>query len=90
MPKVRIDQTLYRNMIGSLFYLTTSKPDVCFSIGLFAHYQVDPKQSHLENVKRIIMYISGSSNYGLYFTTYEANGYTDAGWVGNHDGRNST
>lgn len=47
-PKAKsIAQTLYRSMIGSLLYLTTNWPDISYSVGVYARYQVDPKQSHL-------------------------------------------
>ncbi|GJR61369.1 copia protein [Tanacetum coccineum] len=48
-----VDSTKYRGMIGSLLYLTANRPDIMFSICLCAHFQEDPKTSHLEAVKRI-------------------------------------
>ncbi|GJV80548.1 retrovirus-related pol polyprotein from transposon TNT 1-94 [Tanacetum coccineum] len=48
-----VDSTKYRGMIGSLLYLTTSKPDIMFSVCLCARFQEDPKISHLEAVKHI-------------------------------------
>ncbi|GJW10115.1 retrovirus-related pol polyprotein from transposon TNT 1-94 [Tanacetum coccineum] len=48
-----VDNTKYREMIGSLLYLTASKPDIMFSVCLCACFQEDPKTSHLEAVKRI-------------------------------------
>ncbi|XP_058764697.1 uncharacterized mitochondrial protein AtMg00810-like [Vicia villosa] len=44
---ISIDQSLYRSMIGSLLYLTASRPDITFVVGVCARYQVDPKASHL-------------------------------------------
>ena len=51
---VEVSPTLYRSIIGSLLYLTTSRPDIAFSIGVHARYQAAPKESHLIAVKRII------------------------------------
>ncbi|GJT52763.1 hypothetical protein Tco_0978920 [Tanacetum coccineum] len=52
-----IDDTKYRGMIGSLLYLTSSRPDIMFSVCLCAYFQEAPKTSHLEAVKRIFRYI---------------------------------
>ena len=53
-----VDQKLYRGMIGSLLYLTTSRPDIMFSVCLCARYQSNPKKSHLKAIKRIIRYLN--------------------------------
>ena len=52
--RVKVSPTLYRSIIGSLLYLTASRPDIAFSIGVCARYQAAPKESHLIAVKRII------------------------------------
>ena len=62
---VEVDPTLYRSMIGSLLYLTTSRLDIAFNVGVCARFQVAPKESHLTAVKRIIRYINGTSDYGI-------------------------
>ena len=62
---VEVDPTLYRSMICSLLYLTASRPDITFSVGVCAHFQVAPKESHLTVVKRIIRYVNRTSNYGI-------------------------
>ena len=54
-----VDNTKYRGMIGSLLYLTDSRPDIMFSVCLCACFQEDPKIIHLEAVKRIFRYIKG-------------------------------
>ena len=56
--RVSVDPTLYRSMIGSLLYLTASRPDICYSVDVCASYQSDPKESHITAIKRIIRYIS--------------------------------
>ena len=55
-----VHQKLYRGMIGSLIYLTTSRPDIMFSVCLCARYQSNSKESHLKSVKRIIRYLNGT------------------------------
>ena len=59
-----VDQSLYRGMIGSLLYLIASRPDICFSVGVYARHQANPKESHLVAVKRIIQFVNGTSNIG--------------------------
>jgi hypothetical protein len=51
-----VDQTLYRSMIGSLLYLTASRPDIIFSVCMCARFQANPKEAHLSAVKRILRY----------------------------------
>ena len=88
-----VDQSLYRSMIGSLLYLTASRSDICFSVGLCARFQANPKESHLKAVKRIIRYIKGTYTLGLFYS-FDTNdilvGYCDADWAGNIDDRKST
>ena len=60
--------SLYRCMIGSLLYLTTSRPDIAHSVGICARYQAAPKEIHTNLVKRIIRCIQGTVNYGLLYT----------------------
>ena len=60
-----VDPTLYRSMIRSHLYLTASKPDIAFSVGVCARFQATPKESHLTAVKRIIRYINGTSLHTL-------------------------
>ena len=85
---VEVSPTLYRSIIGSLLYLTASKPDIAFNVGVCARYQANPKESHLTAVKRIIRYVNGTSNYGLWYSK-DSNaclvGYSDADWVGSVD-----
>ena len=55
-----VDVTLYRSMIGCLLYLTASRPDIAFSVGVCSRFQSNPKVSHLNSVKRIIKYVTGT------------------------------
>jgi len=78
---VAVDQSLYRSMIGSLLHLTTSRPDITFAIGVCARYQAEPKMSHLVQVKRIMKYISGTTDYGIIYShsdNFILIGYCDA------------
>ncbi|CAM8877567.1 unnamed protein product [Rhodiola kirilowii] len=80
-------------MIGSLLYLTASRPDSAYVIGVYARYQENPKESHLMNVKRIIKYVHGTTDYCLWYTKDTSSclvGYCDADWAGNAEDRKST
>ena len=48
-----VDQKIYRSMIGSLLYVTASRPDVMFSVCMCARFQASPRESHLKATKRI-------------------------------------
>ena len=88
-----VDITKYRGMIGSLLYLTASRPDILFSVGLCARYQSCPKESHLSAVKRIFRYLIGTMNLGLWYpknSNFEIVSYSDADFAGCKTDRKST
>ncbi|XP_058775626.1 secreted RxLR effector protein 161-like [Vicia villosa] len=90
---VGVDQSLYRNMIGSLLYLIASRPYIAFVVGVCARYQAELEVIHLNQVKRILKYVNGTSNYGILYShksNTELLGYCDADWVGCADERMST
>ncbi|GJV41800.1 uncharacterized mitochondrial protein-like protein [Tanacetum coccineum] len=62
-----VDEHLYRSMIGSLMYLTSSRPDIMFAVCACARFQVNPKVSHLHAVKRIFRYLKGQPKLGLWY-----------------------
>ena len=62
-----VDQTLYRSMIGSLLYLTASRPDIMFSVCMCARFQASPKETHLIAVKRILRYLKHTPSIGLWY-----------------------
>ena len=62
-----VDQTLYRSMIGSLLYLITSKPYLCYSVQICARYQDCPKESHLISIKKIIKYVSRTTEFRVWY-----------------------
>ncbi|GJX18254.1 hypothetical protein Tco_0219086 [Tanacetum coccineum] len=88
-----VDNTKYRGMIGSLLYLTTSRPDIMFSVCLCARFQEDPKTSYLEAVKRIFRYIKGTTHLGLWYpkgSDIETIVYADSDHAGDYVDRKST
>ena len=62
-----VDEKRYWSMIGSLLYLTTTRPDIMSSVCLCAIYQFNSKESHLCAMKRIFRYLIGTKNFGLWY-----------------------
>ena len=80
-----IDSTMYRDMIGSLLYLTASRPDSMYSVCLCRRFQSYPKESHLSVVKRILKYLKGTMNIGLWYpksNNFELISFLDTGFAG--------
>ncbi|GJW86662.1 retrovirus-related pol polyprotein from transposon TNT 1-94 [Tanacetum coccineum] len=80
-----VDATLYRGMIGSLLYLTSSRPDLNHAICLCARYQAKPTKKHLQAVKRIFRYLNGTIHMGLWYskdTDMLLTSYADADHAG--------
>ena len=81
-----IDEKKYRGMIGSLLYLTASRPDIMFIVCMCAHFQSCPKESHLNADKRILKYLIGTSHLGLWYprnASFDLIFYSDADYAGN-------
>ncbi|GJX68721.1 putative ribonuclease H-like domain-containing protein [Tanacetum coccineum] len=88
-----VDVHLYRSMIGSLMYLTASRPDIMFAVYACARFQVTPKTSHLLAVKRIFRYFKGKPTLGLWYyrdSPFELVSYTDSDYAGATQDRKST
>ncbi|GJX29652.1 retrovirus-related pol polyprotein from transposon TNT 1-94 [Tanacetum coccineum] len=91
--RVSVNVTLFRGMIGSLMYLTASRPDIQFSTCLCARYQANPKESHLVAIKRIFRYLKGTPNLCLWYpkgSGFDLNAYSDSDYAGCNLDRKST
>ncbi|KAJ9546972.1 hypothetical protein OSB04_019515 [Centaurea solstitialis] len=89
----KVDLRTYRGMVGSLMYLTASRPDIMFATCVCARYQAKPKESHLAMVKRIFRYLKGTPYYGLWYPKglgFELQAYSDADYGGCNMDRKST
>ena len=64
-----IDATMYRQMIGSLMYLTNTRPDICFAVNTLSQFLTDPRHVHLIAAKHILRYLKGTVDYGLKYNT---------------------
>ena len=66
-PSLDVDQRTYRSMIGSLLYITTSRPDIVQDVRMAGIFQSAPKHIHLVVVKRLFKYLKGIMTYGLWY-----------------------
>lgn len=88
-----VDVHHYRSMIGSLMYLTASRPDIMFPVCVCARFQVNPKQSHFLAVKRIFRYLKGQPRLGLWYpyeSSFDLIAYSDSDLGGANMDRKST
>ena len=88
-----VDQTLYRSMIGSLLYLTASRPDIMFSVCMCAIFQASPKEAHLVSIKRILRYLKHTPSIDLWYpkrARFELVGYSGSDYAGCKVDRKST
>jgi transposase InsO family protein len=88
-----VDQKEYRSMIGSLLYLTATRPDIHFAVCLCARFQASPRTSHRQAVKRIMRYLRFTPEFGLWYSassTLSLCGYSDADFAGCRLDRKST
>ena len=88
-----VDATMYRQIIGSLMYLTNTRLDIFFAMNTLSQFLTDPRHVHLIATKHILRYLRGTIDYGL---KYEANqkinleGYVDSDWACSAINRKST
>ncbi|KAK6158638.1 hypothetical protein DH2020_005952 [Rehmannia glutinosa] len=88
-----VDQTRYRALIGSLLYLTASMPEITFAVGVCARFQSTPKESHKTTTKRILRYLKGCQEVGLWYPKeggFKLVGYSDSDYDGCRVDRKST
>ena len=89
----KVDPTLFKSLVGSLRYLTCTRPDILYAVGVVSRHMEHPTTTHLKAAKRILRYIKGTTNFGLYYTVsndYKLLGYSDSDWGGDIDDRKST
>ena len=76
-----VDATMYRQMIGSLMYLTNTRPNICFVVNTLSQFLTDPRHVHLIAAKHILRYMKGMTNYGLKYDVnqkFNLEGYVDS------------
>lgn len=89
-----INPTEYRSLVGGLRYLTHTRPDIAFAVGLVSRFMERPTEQHLQAVKGILRYVKGTMDHGLQYTKWEEGititGYTDSDLANDINDRKST
>ena len=88
-----VNMTLYKRMIGSLMYLTTTRPDIMSIVILVSSFMETPKEIYGQAVKRVLRYVNGTKQYGILYTAtsdFRLVGYTASDWEGSVDDRKRT
>ena len=91
--ETEFDITQFRKLVGSLMYLTTTRPDIMYAVSVISRFMDSPKNSHWQVGKRILRYIAGTLNYGIMYSSsndLHVVGYTDSDFAGSIDDREST
>ena len=89
----REDMTMCRQLVGSLIYLTLTRPDISYVVGVVSRYMSNPKKPHLDVVRRILRYVKGTINFGILYkktNNCQVMGYCDADYAGDCGTRRST
>ena len=88
-----VNPTLFKRLVGSLMYLTATRPDIMQGVSLISRFMETPKDTHWSVGKRILRYIAGTRDYGIMYASTEKKeliGYTDSDFAGSLDDRKST
>jgi len=89
----RVDSTNYKQIVGSLMYLTATRLDIMYAVSLISRYMENPKEIHLLAAKRIFRYLQGTADFGLLYKKGEHSdlmGFTNSDYAGDQDDRKST
>jgi hypothetical protein len=90
----KVDATLFKQMVGSLMYLTITRPDLMYGVSLISRYMSRPTMSHWLAAKRILRYLKGTTELGIFYTKNEGCSkllaFTDSAYAGDLDDRRST
>ncbi len=87
------DITMYRRIVGSLIYMTITRPNLSYAVGVVSKFMQTPRKPHLDGVKRILRYIKHTLHCGIFYETknqLQVHGYRDVKWAGNVSNRRST
>ena len=79
-----VDGTMFKSLVGSLRYLTCTRSDIVFAVGICSRFMEAPTTSHLKVAKRILRYIKGTIDYGMFYSSsedFKLVGYSDSDWA---------
>ncbi|KAG6496256.1 hypothetical protein ZIOFF_044115 [Zingiber officinale] len=88
-----VDPTRFKSLVGSLWYLTCTRPDILYRVGLVSRFIEEPKETHWKAAKRILRYVRGAMNHGLFYShsnNSQLIGYSDSDCGGDCDDQRST
>ena len=91
--ELSVNPRLYKRLVGSLMYLSSTRPDIMYAVSLISMFMESPKDSHWKVGKRILRYIAGTINCGISYISSNDNsllGYTDSDFACNIDDQKST
>ena len=89
----KVDEKLYRSLIGCLMYLSASRPDILHAVSLLSRYMNCASRIHFQAAKRILRYVKGTIDFGIryhYVKNFRLHGYSDSDWAGCADDMRST
>ncbi|XP_049371095.1 secreted RxLR effector protein 161-like [Solanum verrucosum] len=89
----KVNSSLYRSLIGTLLYLTSTRPDIMFAASLLSRFMQEPSQVQFGAAKRVLHYLQGTMDYGIMYKfggNLNLIGYSDSGWDGSIDDTKST
>ncbi|PRQ43601.1 putative RNA-directed DNA polymerase [Rosa chinensis] len=90
---VRVNETYFKQIVGSLMYITASRPDLMFVVSLISRFMSQPTELHFQAAKRVLRYLKETVNYGIFYKKEGNNkliAYTDSDYVGDLEDRKST
>jgi hypothetical protein len=88
-----VDNTIYRQLIGNLIYLTNTRPYLSYAINILSRFMQQPCDNHWNAAKRVLRYIQGTKYFGLLYKKtkiFVLGGFSDADFAGSIDDRSST
>ena len=85
-----VDSTYFKQIVGSLRYLTCTRPDISYAVGLISRFMESPNQYHMQVAKRIMRCLKGTQNYGLFYSSTDNCALSDSDWAGDLDDKKST
>lgn len=90
---VKVDKTYFKQIVGSLMYLTATRPDMMYVVSLISRYMENPTELHLQVAKRVLRYLKGTTEFGIFYKNGgddELVAYTDSDYAGDLEDRKST
>lgn len=89
----KVNETHFKQIIGSLMYLTVTRPDLTFIVSLISRFMANPTEMHLQAAKRALRYVKGTIDYGIFYRRNENERlmpFTDSDYAGDPEDRKST